>query len=101
MTKEGCCEIKCAICDQWANSRIQFETAEAFFTSKLAGTTIRCDWCGEITPCNIGSMRYYEQKDGMAIGTYIEGKEALKSKEKKREGGLSSMNAEKGLIGSY
>jgi hypothetical protein len=101
MTDLTPCEIRCTVCDQWANSRIQFDTAKAFFTSTLVGTTVRCNWCGEITPCGIGNMRFYEQKDGKGIGTYIEGKDAFMSQVKKKEKGFNSVNAQKDLIESY
>jgi hypothetical protein len=64
---------------------MQFDTAGAFFTSTFIGNTARCSWCGEITPCNIENMRFDERVDGRE-GTYIEGKDAIKSQEKKGEG---------------
>jgi hypothetical protein len=77
------CQIRCTVCDQWADSRVQFDTAEAFFTSTLIGNTTRCSWCGEITLCTIENMRFDEQRDSRG-GTYIEGKDAIKSLLKKR-----------------
>jgi hypothetical protein len=46
-------------------------------------------------------MRFYEQKDGKVIGTYIEGRDVFKSQVKKKEKGFSSVNAQKDFIESY
>lgn len=77
MPDETPCQIRCTVCDQWADSRVQFSTAEAFFTSALIGHSVACTWCGEDTICTIDNMRFYEQKDGACIGTYIEGRYAV------------------------
>jgi hypothetical protein len=76
------CQIRCAVCDEWADSQIQFGTAKDFFTSPLIGKTAHCSWCGEITPCNVENMRFDEQREGK-VGTYIEAKDAIKGQVKK------------------
>jgi hypothetical protein len=77
------CQIRCEACDQWADSRTQFPTAEAFFTSNLIGNTIKCSWCGETTRCSIERMRFDEQRDGRK-GTFVDGKDAVKAPAKKK-----------------
>jgi len=91
------CQIRCAICDQWVDSPIQFDTAEAFFTSTLIGNTAHCSWCGETTPCNIENMRFDERRDGKE-GTYIEGKNAIKNQVKKKGKDFSSIDGGKCVI---
>jgi len=70
------CQIRCAVCNEWADSKVQYGTAKAFFTSSLVGNTVHCSWCGEITPCNIENMRFDEQRDGKE-GTYIKGTDMI------------------------
>jgi hypothetical protein len=36
------CQIRCAMCNEWADSKIQFGSAKAFFTSSLVGNTVHC-----------------------------------------------------------
>jgi len=80
------------MCNQWVDSPIQFGTADAFFASTLIGNTAHCSWCGETTPCSIENMRFDERREGRE-GTYIEGKDAIKSQVKKKGKGLSSIDA--------
>ena len=80
MPEETPCQIKCNACGQWADSRVQFTKADAFFNSALIGKTVICTWCGEETVCSIENMRFYERKNGVCIGTFVEGKNATPRK---------------------
>jgi hypothetical protein len=58
---------------------VQFDNAEAFFSSSLIGGTTRCSWCGEETGCSIERMRFDVRSEGRT-GTYVEGKKAQAKK---------------------
>ena len=76
------CQIRCSVCGEWADSRLQFGTAKDFFTSSLIGDTAVCSWCGEITTCDIENVRFDERREGKD-GTYVVGKDAMQGRMKK------------------
>ncbi len=86
------CQIRCTVCNQWADSPVQCDTAKEFFTSKLVGKTAHCAWCGETTQCSIERMRFDEQRDGKE-GTYVEGKDSTESKGKEHGKGRGGRTA--------
>ncbi|MGD0056612.1 MAG: hypothetical protein ABSB83_02000 [Methanomassiliicoccales archaeon] len=76
MVARTACQIRCLNCNRWIDSPIGSGTAEAFFTSSMVGTSVRCPFCKTWTSCNKENMRFMRRRADGGV-TYIEGKDAF------------------------
>ena len=63
---EPACVIKCEHCKRQFASWIQYETAEAFYSSPLVGEYVLCTACGQQTLCTRDNMLFDGSKDATA-----------------------------------
>lgn len=58
------CRIQCVHCGIWVASPIQFGSADAFFSSTVAGNLYHCGHCGRMTGCNPENVRFVDEDAG-------------------------------------